>query len=401
MSMSSSINAEERRLAQQRQQDCLDAAIFAGCKAGGTALFVSGGLCAGLLKYSEFFRSHFTAGAKASFIMLPAFYSFWWASEKSVARCSQDGSKARFKKLLGISKPSNISSASVLTRLQAHPKFSQQFKQLPNYRAALDLHLMLHDMVGRQAPLRRAPTTVSDAQGVLLRHAVAGELKGWPLMVQPGFVYSKSSVFTADHSLTPHLEMETSVAGNGSRMLLYINMDPRLPLELYPAYLERYYNSAPPGSNTSAGSSSWLQLEDRAAATPSFTRFVSSSLHVRVFSASAILFWVNGTADGLAAVRRTVADAVSIWLSWLAAGGTNSAALPAALRAAAGPAAVPSNAAEQKKLLSDMATFSAAWRNFPRRDAAAARMAQAFGAEAMEQVYSSTAGSPAIRLPAR
>jgi hypothetical protein len=51
--MSGSINAEERRQAQQRQQDCLNAAIFAGCKASGTALFVSGGLCAGLLKYSE------------------------------------------------------------------------------------------------------------------------------------------------------------------------------------------------------------------------------------------------------------------------------------------------------------------------------------------------------------
>jgi hypothetical protein len=53
MSMSGSINAEERRLAQQRQQDCLNAAIFAGCKASVTALFVSGGLCGGLIKYSE------------------------------------------------------------------------------------------------------------------------------------------------------------------------------------------------------------------------------------------------------------------------------------------------------------------------------------------------------------
>jgi hypothetical protein len=51
--MSGSINAEERRLAQQRQQDCLNAAIFSGCKASATALVVSGGLCAGLLKYSE------------------------------------------------------------------------------------------------------------------------------------------------------------------------------------------------------------------------------------------------------------------------------------------------------------------------------------------------------------
>jgi hypothetical protein len=78
----------------------------------------------------------------------------------------------------------NISSAAVLARLTAQPKFSQQFKQLPNYRAAVDLHLMLHDMLGQQLPLRAAPTKVSDAQGVLLLTAAAGELKGWPLMVQ-------------------------------------------------------------------------------------------------------------------------------------------------------------------------------------------------------------------------
>jgi hypothetical protein len=58
-----------------------------------------------LLLPLQFFRSHFTVGAKASFIMLPVFYSFWWASEKSVARCSQDGSRQRFRKLLGITKP--------------------------------------------------------------------------------------------------------------------------------------------------------------------------------------------------------------------------------------------------------------------------------------------------------
>jgi hypothetical protein len=85
----------------------------------------------------------------------------------------------------------NFSSAGVLARLTAQPKFVQQFKQLPNYRATVDLHLMLHDMVGQQAPLRPAPTKVSDAQGVLLLQAAAGELKGWPLMVQVGYRDSK------------------------------------------------------------------------------------------------------------------------------------------------------------------------------------------------------------------
>jgi hypothetical protein len=64
--------------------------------------------------------------------------------------------------------------------------------------------------------------------------------------------------------------------------------------ELYPAYLEHYYSTAPPRSNNTADNSSWMQLEARAAATPGFARFVSPSLHVRVFSASAILFWVSG-----------------------------------------------------------------------------------------------------------
>lgn len=46
----------------------------------------------------QFFRSHFTVGAKTSFLMLPTFYSFWWASEKTVAKCSSEGSRNRFRK---------------------------------------------------------------------------------------------------------------------------------------------------------------------------------------------------------------------------------------------------------------------------------------------------------------
>jgi hypothetical protein len=46
--------------------------------------------------------------------------------------------------------------------------------------------------------------------------------------------------------------------------------------------------------------------------------------------------------------RGIVADAVNIWLSWLAAGGTNSAALPAALEAAAGRNAVTMNSTDMQ-----------------------------------------------------
>jgi hypothetical protein len=48
--------------------------------------------------------------------------------------------------------------------------------------------------------------------------------------VQPSYCYSKSSVFTAADSLTPHLELEMGTRGDGSSLLLYINMDPRLSL---------------------------------------------------------------------------------------------------------------------------------------------------------------------------
>lgn len=48
--------------------------------------------------------------------------------------------------------------------------------------------------------------------------------------VQPSYCYSKSSVFAARSSLLPHLELEMGTSGDGSSLLLYINMDPRLSL---------------------------------------------------------------------------------------------------------------------------------------------------------------------------
>jgi len=37
---------------------------------------------------AQFFRTKFTVGAKASFVMLPTFYVFWFSSEKAITRCS-------------------------------------------------------------------------------------------------------------------------------------------------------------------------------------------------------------------------------------------------------------------------------------------------------------------------
>jgi len=50
------------------------------------------------------------------------------------------------------------------------------------------------------------------------------------LRVQPGYCYSKSSVFTPDDSLLPHLELEMGVRAGQEQLLLCVNMDPRLSL---------------------------------------------------------------------------------------------------------------------------------------------------------------------------
>lgn len=47
------VDPQALREQQIRQQACLDSAIFAGLKASTTSLVVSGGLVAGLTKYSD------------------------------------------------------------------------------------------------------------------------------------------------------------------------------------------------------------------------------------------------------------------------------------------------------------------------------------------------------------
>jgi hypothetical protein len=65
-----------------------------------------------------------------------------------------------------------------MQRLTAQPLYAQLLAELPNYSAAVGLHLLLHDMVAQQVPLRAACTKASDAQDVLLKQAVAGEYTG-------------------------------------------------------------------------------------------------------------------------------------------------------------------------------------------------------------------------------
>jgi hypothetical protein len=49
-------------------------------------------------------------------------------------------------------------------------------------------------------------------------------------LLQPGLCYSKSSVFTSDACLMPHLEMEMGVTAGKDQLLLMILMAPRLSL---------------------------------------------------------------------------------------------------------------------------------------------------------------------------
>jgi len=45
--------------------------------------------------------------------------------------------------------------------------------------------------------------------------------------LSPFYCYSKSSIFTADSSMTPHLELEMGVTPGQTQVLLYLNMDPK------------------------------------------------------------------------------------------------------------------------------------------------------------------------------
>eukprot|EP00879_Flechtneria_rotunda_P006025 GHRR01006337.1.p1 GENE.GHRR01006337.1~~GHRR01006337.1.p1 ORF type:complete len:223 (+),score=41.86 GHRR01006337.1:1086-1754(+) len=182
------------------------------------------------------------------------------------------------------------------------------------------------------------------------------------------------------------------VGADGSKILLYINMDPRLSPTLYPAYLDYYYSTTPPGC-----SKTWQQVEQDAAAKPGFTRFTSNSLHVRQFSATSILFYVDFNPVSCIAAKRVVTEASKLWLAWLAAGGVNKGTSAEAIAGVAGSSVVPSDAAEEKQLLRELAERSWAWRRFPRREQLAPALKAAFGDDAMQKFWDSTAGEHHIR----
>ncbi|KAF6255359.1 hypothetical protein COO60DRAFT_1535876 [Scenedesmus sp. NREL 46B-D3] len=299
-------------------------------------------------------------------------------------------------------------SSVLLDSIQAEPAYATQLQDLPTFGTLLGCHMELHDVVNEYAALERARTQVSDEKGVFIRHTTAEPFKSAAIRVQtlsglspidwahhtfavaPSYCYSKSSVFTAPDCLTPHLELEMGTRGDGSSVLLYMNMDPRLSLVCHPHYLDHFYCTAPPGA-----ASSWMELEHRVQQLPGFERFTSPSLHVRACSASAILFNVQADEEGIKAVKGVVSDAVRIWLAWLKAGGSNSATDADVVKAAAGQTA----GLDQQQLLRELALRDEAWRGFPRREAAAAVLRSAFGDAAMEDYWDSMAGAARVRLP--
>eukprot|EP00882_Tetradesmus_deserticola_P005715 GHRQ01006017.1.p1 GENE.GHRQ01006017.1~~GHRQ01006017.1.p1 ORF type:complete len:341 (+),score=119.85 GHRQ01006017.1:153-1175(+) len=298
-------------------------------------------------------------------------------------------------------------SSVLLDSIQADPAFAEQLHDLPAFSTLLGCHMQFHALVNEHAPLKRAKTQVSDEQGVFRRHITAEPINSAHYRVQtlsgpppidwahhtfavlPGACYCKSSVYTAPDCLTPHLELETGTHGDGSSLLLYINMDPRLSLVCHPHYLDHLYCTAPPGA-----SSSWMELEKHAQQQPGFQRFTSSSLHVRACCASAILFNVQADEEGISAMKDVVAKAAHIWVAWLKAGGSNSATDAEAVKAAAGQAA----GLDQQQLLQELSLNDAAWRGFPRRESAAAMQRRAWGDAAIEDYWDSTAGAARIRL---
>eukprot|EP00879_Flechtneria_rotunda_P002944 GHRR01003161.1.p1 GENE.GHRR01003161.1~~GHRR01003161.1.p1 ORF type:complete len:328 (+),score=89.42 GHRR01003161.1:706-1689(+) len=305
-----------------------------------------------------------------------------------------------------------IPSSQLMEGLRREPLLAQRLES-DAVKYVVELHMTMHDLVNQQCPLRSTLTAHSDNSGVYCmrsKASTADQDKQQIMLVQaltgsepidwahhtfgasPTYFYSKSSVFTADDCLTPHLELEMGVGGDGSKVLLYMNMDPRLSLTLHPQYLDHYYSTSPPGC-----SRTWQQLEQEASTQPGFTRFTSNSFHVRQFSATCILFHVEINPQSCAAAKHIVIEAAKVWLAWLAAGGSNRAASAEAIKAAAGPAAVPSDAAFNRQFLQEMAERSWAWRRFPRREYAVSALKATFGNDAVLKYWDSMAGEHHVR----
>jgi hypothetical protein len=81
------IDASAHEDARRRSQRCVDEALASAAAVSALSLALSGALVAALASWSPAFRAKFNASAKAAFVVMPAFYTFYLESERAVYRC--------------------------------------------------------------------------------------------------------------------------------------------------------------------------------------------------------------------------------------------------------------------------------------------------------------------------
>jgi hypothetical protein len=202
--------------------------------------------------------------------------------------------------------------------------------------------------------------------------------------------------------LTPHLQIELLARPQpGAPLLLCMSMEPRVSLQLWPGYLDRYYCTAPPLSDAPSGGSapplpSWSALERACAGRPGFERFVSPNLHVRAFCATGVMFDVADGPEGRAAILDTIAQGVAIWGAWLRADCAGSSGGGAAGDGSQGDwliAGAPFEGATVADAIASVHVHDAALLHFPRRELSAAALKAAYGDATAEAWWATMAGS--------
>jgi hypothetical protein len=81
------VNLQAQREQKQRQDECVQQALFSGAKSSAIALAASGSMTYMLSYASEAFKYKFPVSVKTTFVVLAPFYAFWSETERSVVRC--------------------------------------------------------------------------------------------------------------------------------------------------------------------------------------------------------------------------------------------------------------------------------------------------------------------------
>ena len=81
------VNVQAQREQKQRQDECLQQALFSGMRSSLIALAASGSMTYLLNHASEAFKYKFPVSVKTTFVVLAPFYTFWSETERSILRC--------------------------------------------------------------------------------------------------------------------------------------------------------------------------------------------------------------------------------------------------------------------------------------------------------------------------